>query len=75
MPTANINISYTLSKNTQATIQIIKPQGQVMYTHKSPLEGFGATTQTIETKPYAKGLYYIKFTDGSIIKQAKIIIQ
>jgi hypothetical protein len=69
-----LNVNYTLLKSTNTSIQIINSLGQVVKEifNSQPI---GTYTLTIDTKPFSKGIYYIRFSNGEKTQQAKVIIQ
>ncbi len=74
-PTTDIlNINYTLPTNGNTNIQIINSQGQIVK-EITQQKTTGNQTTTLDTKQFAKGLYYVRFNEGGNSKQSKIIIQ
>jgi Secretion system C-terminal sorting domain/Matrixin len=69
-----LNISYTINSNCMVKVQLINSIGQILK-EVSNEQSIGSYTLTVDTKMFAKGIYFIKFTDGVNIKQAKVIIQ
>jgi len=74
-PTSDLlNINYTLTKNGKYQIQIINSLGQIVK-EVSNQQTAGTYTNTIDTRHYSNGIYYIRFSDGLIIKYVKVIIE
>lgn len=69
-----LNIKYNLAANTKTNISIFNSTGRLIK-EVSNNQTIGTYTLTIDTKPYSKGLYFIKYSDGINVKQAKVIIQ
>ncbi len=69
-----LNITYTLSTNSKIQIQLINSLGQIVK-EVSNQQTSGSYTLTVDTKPFTNGIYYIRFSDGVNIKQAKVIVQ
>lgn len=69
-----LNISYTILENNIALIQLFNSIGQIVK-EVSNNQTFGTHALTIDTKQFAKGIYYIKFLNGLNSQQAKVIIQ
>lgn len=69
-----LNISYTLSTNSKIQIQLINSLGQIVK-EVSNQQTEGTYTLNVDTKPFANGIYFIRFSDGVNTKQAKVIVQ
>ena len=69
-----LNINYSLTTNSKTQIQIFNSLGQIVK-EVSNQQTSGTYKLTVDTKQFAKGIYYIKFSDGENTKQAKVIIQ
>ena len=74
-PTSDVlNISYTMLQNGNASIQLYNSLGQTIK-EVSNQQTAGTYTLNIDTKQFANGIYYIRFSDGVNTKQAKVIVQ
>lgn len=69
-----LQINYTISSNSNIIIQIFNSLGQIVM-EESNQQTFGTYTSIVDTKNYANGIYYIRFSDGINSKQAKVIIE
>lgn len=69
-----LNVSYTRLTNGNSSIQIINSLGQLVK-ETSNFQPIGTYTLTVDTKPFSKGIYYIRFSDGENTQQAKVIVQ
>jgi hypothetical protein len=74
-PTNDIlNISYTMLQNGNASLQLFNSLGQIVK-EVSNQQAIGTYTLNVDTKSFANGIYYIRFSDGVNTKQAKVIVQ